>query len=415
MGHNLTERKAACIAATVYLVLLCINPLYTQGHGQMNILLNVALCLSPIVLIMRKARTFIPRIDIPMTLVAALIIGMPLIFHPETVRWETQLFTCAYCFFFMMFARLVLISDFPVRAYFKIIEWIIYAYTIMLLIQQLCVLCGWPVLGETFHFPDLPWKLNSLHSESSHTIVTVSTLMYFYTQSQKNDDRKLTILQSIKGNPLLWGAFIWVSATSFSTSALVLGPLCFLPFINRHNILKWLAAAAVILIIALCTPLKDYRDVSRLRHTIAATVTLDDKKVMDADLSASARIVPTFRGARIIDPTDVRLLTGYGVDADDHDTAPRPCDIDKKGFAGVFSLMHNYGLFAALAFWIGIGMVTLVSRHPLSILTFIFAVQMSADYNMQLGWMIMAFSMIFKYSVCRSRKLLETFPRRDKN
>lgn len=74
----------------------------------------------------------------------------------------------------------------------------------------------------------------------------------------------------------------------------------------------------------------------------------------------------------------------------------------------VFCMAYNYGLPCALAFWTAIGMATLTRRRWTSGVTFLFALQMSTDYNMQLVWTIIAFGMMFKYTVCGSHKLLDT-------
>jgi len=86
---------------------------------------------------------------------------------------------------------------------------------------------------------------------------------------------------------------------------------------------------------------------------------------------------------------------------------PRPCDESLKGFAGIFSMFNNYGAPCALAFWWLIATVTMIRNRWLSLLTFAFAMQMSAEHNMQLVWVILAFSMVFKHVACRSESLLK--------
>lgn len=319
-----------------------------------------------------------------------------------------MLFTCAYCFFFMMLARLVRIAELTPRIILLIIRTVVFIMAIALVIQQIMVLCGISTFGfgSNYVHPLLKWKLNSLTAEPSHTIVTLSTIMFFYTQTCRVINPRESFLTNIKKKPLLWLAYAWVTCTCGSSSALILGPLCLLPFVDRDNVFKWLAAACTIGALIFLTPIKDTRHVSRIINTFAAATTLDEDKLMEADLSASARIVPTIRGAVLLNPADIRFYSGHGVDADQRDTAPRPCDDEERGFAGVFSLLYNYGLLAALAFWTGIAMVTLIPGRTLSIVPFIFAIQIGADYNMQLVWMIMAFSMVFKFSVCRCNQLL---------
>ena len=70
-------------------------------------------------------------------------------------------------------------------------------------------------------------------------------------------------------------------------------------------------------------------------------------------------------------------------------------------------MFHNYGAPCALAFWWLIATVTMIRNRWLSLLTFAFAMQMSAEHNMQLVWVILAFSMVFKHVACRSESLLK--------
>ncbi len=128
--------------------------------------------ISPLVLMLRRARVFIPRIDIPLCLVCVFVITFPVIFHPATVRWITMLFTCACCVYYMMLARLVRIADLSPALICRLIKTIIYAFAAVLIVQQICLVCGLPIFNEAKVYPMAPFKLNSLTAEPSHTSVT---------------------------------------------------------------------------------------------------------------------------------------------------------------------------------------------------------------------------------------------------
>lgn len=394
------------------LTLLCVNPALTWGEGHVNLLLSGVMCLSPLVLLWRGGRIFIPRIDIPLLTVCLCVTAGPLVFHPDTVRWSTMLFTCAYCMFFMTLARLLrgacaLSPDLLCR----MIRIIVYAFALILIIQQLCLLTGIPVpLRNPDYDSVAPWKLNSLMTEPSHTTVVLSTLMYFYTWTRRTMSPDESLQTDIRRWPWLWAAFSWTCLSTMNASALVLCPLCLLPYMtDRNSLIIGGGIAALALLAVYFTPAGDLPQVNRLRDFSLAIITGDDKSIENADLSAAARILPTLRGARLIDPADIRTYTGHGVDADIRDTAPREPWKNDRGFAGIFSMWHNYGAICAMAFWAALAMVTVTRRHWLGYVTFMFALQMSADYNMQLVWMIMAWSMTFKYCVCGHRRMLAPF------
>lgn len=395
MGRNICIYKPGnrlLILTVAGLLLLCVNPGWTQGEHNRNLLLAAAMSLSPLVLLIRRCRILIPRIDLPLSMVCVCVIAFPLIFHPESIRWITMLFTCACCVYFMMLARLISVSGITGPQLCRVIRIMVYCFAGVLVIQQICLLLGWPIpLNGHSWYSTAPWKLNSLTAEPSHTTVTLATAMFFYTRTLRYENPESNLPESLRTTPWLWISYVWAIFSTVNSSALLLGPLCLLPYITRRNLPGAASALAGVLLLIFLTPVGDLPQICRLRDTIKATLTLDERAMMEADLSASARTVPTLRGAKLINPSDVRTWIGYGVDADQRDTAPRPCDLEEKGFAGVFSMWHNYGAICALAYWTAIAMTTLRRRDPLSWIAFLFAMQMSADHNMQLVWMIMAF------------------------
>lgn len=410
----------------VGLVLLCINPGITQGHDAMNVLLNAALCLSPLVLLFRRARVFIPKIDIPLLVMMASVILMPVFFHQETVRWSTMLFSCAYGVFFMMIARLTRMSLFQSRSkgdtsfprYLNfpknntknnplciLIEWIVYAFAIVLLIQQFCVLIGIPVLLKSEVY-DNPWKLNSLTSEPSHTTLVLSILMFFFSLVQTTVRSGYSLWNCFKEFPALWISYLYVISTTDNATALVMCPISLLPFIRRNNWIGVILIAGIILGIFMSIPAGGHA--GRIQRILSGLTTFNDSTIVSADESIAARIVPTLRGASTLFPPDVETITGHGVDADHTDMDPVPGMRNGLGHAGIFSMLHNYGLLGAISLWTLICLVTIVPERRVTIVTFLMAFYLSGYFNMQFVWMVMAFGMVYKYSICGRHELLVT-------
>lgn len=379
------------------IALLCVNPGLTQGENHINLLLCAVMCFSPAVILFKHSRILVPRLDFPLAIVCLLVTGMPLLFHRDTVRPSTMLFTCAYCVYMMMLARLLIASRLNADGLMRLIRTLVYLFAAVLVIQQLCVLTGMPVFCAAMVYNN-PWKLNSLTAEPSHTTVTLCTLMWIYTQTLRLTRPHRGILCELKAEWLLWLCWLWTLFSTPNASAYLLAPLPLVAFVNRNNIWKWtLTAMAGVGVLLGISGISGSQS-GRLTRTMSAIITLDEEKIIEADASASARIVPTLRGAvALAASTPSELLTGHGVDADIHEIDDRPGDDDDDcGFAGIFSMAYNYGLPCALVFWWVIGTCTLSRRHPLSILTFFIALQLSADYNMQLVWMVMAAGLAFK-------------------
>lgn len=401
----------------VGLVLLCINPGFTQGENRLNTLLCAVMSLSPAVLLLRRARVIIPRIDIPLGLVCVFVLTWPAIFHPEHIRLSTTLFTCAYCVYIMMLARLARISGLSPEKFSRLIRYVIYSFAIVLVVQQLCVLTGSPVFNASMTYPN-PWKLNSLTSEPSHSSVTLAALMFFLTQTYVRTNPGAGIWRFVKQEWPVCLCWVWVLFSTFNSSAYLLAPLPVVPFIRKGNAWKYALAAICIASAVLFTGAGDQPLIKRIKDFAIAAVSMNEEKMFEADISAADRIVPTIWGWKALRDSGPAIFTGHGTDADTHQLQSRVYDFttkENKGFAGFFSMCYNYGLPCALAFWWATGVCTIVARRPISILTFLFALQMSADFNMQLVWMIIAFGMITKTSVFGDSRLLSTWCPREKD
>lgn len=390
------------------IILLSVNPVCTEGKDGINLLLCALLCISPLALLLKKTFIFVPRIDIPFGLVCFFIIFFPFVFHPDSVRWPTMLFTCAYCIFFMMFSRVAKNSDIIPAQLCRLIKYIVYAYFIVLVIQQICTFIGIPIpLKSMIYLNEYPYKLNSLSFEPSHTSLILSILMYFYSQTRMHEYRNKNFIKELVHNKWVWLAYCWILFTTVNISAYIFFPLSLLPFLNRRNAVYMAGILGILSVILIITPFKDSSGMKRLSAIVSSTATLDEEAIINSDLSAANRIVPTIRGFKSIDFTDISLLTGYGVDADKKDIAPRPDDSLKRGFAGIFSMWHNYGALCAISFWTGLLLVTVIRKKWITIITAALGIIISAEYNIQFIWLLMCISLIYKYSIYGDRKLLE--------
>lgn len=385
------------ILLMIGLVLLSINPTWTQGEANKNLLLAAAMCLSPMVLLIKNTRVLMPRIDLPLAGVAIMVMAMPVLFHPESVRWITMLFTGAWCVFFMMLARLTLISGLRSDEFQKMIRWIVYAYCLVLVVQQICLLTGMPILlNEGAHYARHPWKLNSLSEEPSHATLILSVLMYYYTSTRRAEDCNERLWQTIKETPWLWVAFGWGIFSTVNASAYIFGPLCLLPYITRRNV-KMVAAIMIgIVVLMMATPVGNIGQIGRVKRLAVAMITMDEERIIGGDISAAGRIVPSIRGAKSIDPSDPDTYVGHGTDADTRDMGPRPGYPTDKGSAGIFSIWYNYGAICALLFWVVIVQITARREEWSSIVMMLLAIQLSSDYNMQLLWVVLGYAMVQK-------------------
>lgn len=184
---------------------------------------------------------------LPLLTVCVLSVICPPVFHPESVRWIAVLFTCAYCVYFMMLARVLRISSFTPQILVRTIRWIIYAFAAVLAIQQFCVLTGLPVFMSAMVYPGYPWKLNSLTAEPSHTTVTLCMAMFTFTQTCRAINPDESLWNNIRRNPATWFCWIYTTFITYNASAFILAPLAFIPYITKRNITIWAAAVVIVL------------------------------------------------------------------------------------------------------------------------------------------------------------------------
>ena len=79
-----------------------------------------------------------------------------------TMRWSTVLYSCMFCVYFMAFARVLYSNGYDFSDFSKLLKGLIYAYCIVLIIQQFCVLTNLPIFNLSNYDIREPWKLNSL-------------------------------------------------------------------------------------------------------------------------------------------------------------------------------------------------------------------------------------------------------------
>lgn len=398
--------EAYCLCT---LVLLCVNPGWAHyGLQRANLLLAGWMCLSPLLLFDRRTHVWMPRIDIPLIVVAASATLLPMAFHPTTLRWITQLMTCACCFTFMMYARMLRVSHFGVRALLRLIRAIVYAYAVMLVIQQIFTLTGWGVPGEGL--VHTKWKLNSLAAEASHMVITMSMCIWFYGLILRKRKPGRRFSEEVRRNPFFWLCYLWTMLSVPAASTFIFLPISFLPWVTKRTYAKAIGiTSCVIIVLFLTTPIARNAQFMRAQRTVFATLTLNVESIEENESSGASRIAPSLRGIRKAAEVNINTLIGHGVDAESRDF-PYECDWAERGYegsAGIMNFLYNYGVAGALALWTLIAMVSIIRGEWRSWVTFGITLLFSAEFNHQFLWMMLAFSLVLKCRVCHDKMLLQ--------
>ncbi|ERM88334.1 hypothetical protein [Coprobacter fastidiosus] len=278
------SRKIFIIGTT----LLFISPAFALGDGARNLLLIIAMGISPILFL------FYPIIkiktDLPLIIFILMSIFFPLLNHPESMRWSTVLYGCMFVIYFMTLTKVLYISDIDADGYLRFLKVLIFAYFIVLVIQQICVLTGLPILNVSNYNPETPWKLNSLMSEPEHSGRMMAILMYSYLTIKENVTRKVLILkEEWRDDKGVWIAFLWSMITMMSAGAYLFLLIVLFKFFNRKTLFSLLILLSIIIVIVRIFEIDSFMRTYRLA---VATFSFDMREMVRADHSGALRIIP---------------------------------------------------------------------------------------------------------------------------
>lgn len=383
----------ATIGVVIILITIATSPAFALGTDNRNLLLIALMFLSPLV-IMCYAELCAKEFLLIFFMLA--IIFFPASLHPETMRWSTVLFTCLFCLTFMAYTRLLRHGNLTAEHYLTVIKYLIYTYTIALLIQQFCVLTQIPIFSISAYNPQKPWKLNSLTSEPSNSARIMGILMYCYIVVRETaTGARYSFRSSWNTDKWVWTSFTWVMASMGSGTAFLFLSLLFLRFINVRTLIPLCIITCGIVAVAYNT---SNTGVERLYNVAQAVVTLDEEKITAADHSASLRIVPTLRYLKMLDATSLEGWFGNGVDyiQSRYNTLFTGIKAGIKAPSGMLSVAIDYGLVPFISFICFSFLVCIDRKDIQTCLYWIFMVLL-LPINSQLLWFTLVFLWTNKY------------------
>lgn len=376
------------------IILLAISPAFAlnEVNNRNNLLVGV-MPLSAFVLLL--APIIKPKIDVPLLLLCVAVIGLPLLINPSTIRWGTMLFSCSFAFFFLALSHLLSLKNYTNEAFCRLIKGLIFAYCIVLIIQQFCVLTHLPIFNVSNYDPKDPWKLNSLMSEPSHSARIVPALMFFYISTKERLMQRAYILKrEYKNDRIVWWAFGWIILTMGSATAYLFLTLVLIKITSIKN-----ATNFIVLLVGLSIAsflMWENKNVQRSYNFITAVLSLDEKEIVKADDSGSHRIIPSIRGANFVGLSSSNDWLGYGVDADQELVPSFRKHL--QGGGGAFMIWINYGFLVALFWWcFSFGIVYLKEAPIISTLLWFLTIFIIGGFNNQILWLVLALSYTYKY------------------
>lgn len=387
-------RKLLFVGLTVLLV----SPAFALGSGARNMLLIGVMALAPFIFILYPV--FIKKIDIPLLIFLCLTIIFPLLNHPETMRWSTVIYTEMFVLYAMVLYRLYLFSELTAADFTKFLRMVIYAYFIVLLIQQFCVLTGLPIFNVSNYNIEEPWKLNSLMSEPEHSGRMMALLMYSYLTIQDlGIGKSFSFSESWEKEKRVWMVFLYSMLTMVSAGAYVFLLVVLSKFLTKRMVLY--------LMIIVCTMVTvlNVETFMRVYRLVVAIFSFDVREMFRADQSGALRFVPSIICLQQIDIWTWDAWFGKGVDNVSSFLSGFIPGVNKGYVAGgLFIYAVEFGLIPFLLFVIFSFKACYDRNNKISTIAFwVFSILLTG-INLQLTWSTLIILMLNK-QFCKEVKI----------
>lgn len=237
-------------------------------------------------------------------------------FQPVPQRMSTFYYTALFLFVFNLYYNLVHINHvFSIDDFINIIRFIIKAYFICLICQEISMLIGLrynPLVNMMgFRYYEL-FRLNSLGIEPSSSARTLAVLFYALLKLTEYKNGKAPTIKYLYSN-YKWTiiAFLYTMIAMGSGTAIVCLAILSLYFMKKDY-------AVFIIILSLLLyifiPIIDYTPLNRALEVLNASLTGNSEVVRQTDHSASTRVNIILDTFKYLDITDSNIWIGNGVD-----------------------------------------------------------------------------------------------------
>lgn len=237
-------------------------------------------------------------------------------FHPGTFRWSTHIYSLLLMVTYICFYNLVVINKiFSIEYFIKICKWMMMAYFVVCVIQQLLI-----IIGVTY-FPLVNLMLNlnrgigcqSLSMEPSHFARIMLVFYYAYIKccEYKRDEGPFTLKELFSGeHKWVTIRFLWMMTTMGSGTAFVCLIILSLYFVRKNN---WYYVLPTLLILYGLIQASGIEHLDRATSVMNNVAQFDKEGAREADGSGASRVSP-FLNSLNADFTKFETWFGYGTD-----------------------------------------------------------------------------------------------------
>ena len=369
---------------------------FAVSDRQMNYVLVGLMGFVPILLIRRFP--FFQKKEIVIYLLYTSIV-ISALYNYNSFRISTILYTLMFLLTYIYFTRLISNSNFSLFFYKKILVFLIGAYFVTLLLQQVCVLLDFPFIFNFIAGTQETFKLNSLSPEPSHSARILTVLMYsFIVVRELELNRAYNLFRNGWHDRFIWLIFAFQMISMGSGFAIVFLILILVKVIEIRKVI-YLIPTIMLLLVTLPL-LTDLVAVNRVMKFGTALITLNIEQIMKTDHSASVRVIPSFLYVINFSLNNIHTWLGFGTDYAAFRIPELMPGIPDGGYrAGLFpSFFMDRGIISAILLIIVIirnCIYNIISFETLLLFVLIFA----AGINTQLFWISILLFTTNKYFI----------------
>lgn len=386
--------------SVLVLLALSVTVSYFLDADAKNWLLLAIMGLSPMYVI--KYTNFGDRVVFNLLLFIVLIFIVSII-NPG-FKFSSLLYTSCFITSFIFIRSSLSLGFFSYNYIKKLLRYLIYAYFIVLLLQQFCVLIGIPPINNFYDLSETnKWKLASLAPEASHLAIFMFFIMYAFIEISEIGLGRHYRFSDGKKDYKLWIAYLWVMLTCNSTSAILFVGILFFRHISFKVFAKFLVFGVVFLIIGLSI-FHDNQAFNRAINFIDALLTLDFSIINAVDHSAAYRIVPFYAYIEHAHLSNLGFWFGEGMGAGKQICQEYMAYYSGDGsyittdvpVGGTMASFINFGIIPFIPFVVAIyKMFKVISNKLLKTIWTIFA--LIIGINMQMFWFTLILMLFISY------------------
>ena len=229
------------------------------------------------------------------------------------LRESTVLYLGLFVISFAGYVLLLHKFNTPIPVFVKFLRCFLWAYIIVLIIQQFFATIGFrdQDITNICGYFDNKYKLNSLAIEPSHAGRIMGIMFLTFLKVDSIANKYANIKAFIKQNKKLFIGYSYAMITMGSSTALMVYLITMLYFIKKETVLY---ALPVVIAFYLLIPTIDWEPLNRGRAVVEAALTGKQDNIQEADGSASVRTAFYFNTIQSFDLTDKEFLFGHGIE-----------------------------------------------------------------------------------------------------